>query len=219
VYGDLKTAQNILVMVPGTDTTARNFAGLDSDAGRVKEQAGSSTAVVAWLGYDAPEIPGGLLTDGRADAGAPRLADFVKAFGGGRRVSISGHSYGSLVAAKSVADQGARPGNLIFLGSPGVLQDSAAAFSPSRVWVGLADGDPVPSLAGDWIHGPRPHLRSFGALRFQTGTASGHNRYYQSGTESLSNIVRVVRGEYCDVTLVHAPVGWAIGCAVGRAFG
>jgi hypothetical protein len=95
-YGDLKSAQNILVMVPGTDT----ISGQDPDAGRVKERAGSRTAVVAWLGYNAPEIPWGLQSGARADAGAPRSADLIKAVGGGKRVSISGHSYGSLVAGQ-----------------------------------------------------------------------------------------------------------------------
>jgi hypothetical protein len=130
-------------------------------------------------------------------------------------VSISGHSYGSLVAAKSVVDQGAGPDNLIFVGSPGVQQESASAFSPARVWVGEADGDPIPRLPSQ-IFGPNPASERFGAWRFRTGTASGHSEYYNSGTESLRNVVRIVKGEYCDVTLVHAPVGWATGCAVGR---
>lgn len=210
VRGNLRTARNVLVMVPGTDSTASSFGGIDADAGRVQEAAGSDTFVVAWLGYDAPEgNGGGIATGGRADVGAPGLAAFVASLGNGRRVSVSGHRDGSLVAGKAVADRGARVDNLIFLGSPGVQQDSASAFG-TRVWAAEAAGDPIRFVPSQ-VFGPHPVAGSFGAIRFRTGGSSGHSQYYQR--ESLDNIIHITRGEYCDVTLVSAPPGWAMGCA------
>jgi pimeloyl-ACP methyl ester carboxylesterase len=172
--------------------------------------------VVAWLGYDAPE-GAEVAWDSRADGGGAALARFVKGFGKGKRVTVSGHSYGSLVAAKAVADNGARPDNLIFVGSPGVLQSSAAAFAPTRVWVGATKDDPVVIGARRLgpmdpdPHGPNPAAGRFGGFRFHTDGAHGHSQYYKQN-ESGKNVAKIIAGQYCKVSILRAPQGFEMGC-------
>jgi hypothetical protein len=200
LHGNLRAAQHVAILVPGTDTTIDNFSGVDQDAKRLREEArpSSSTAVIAWLDYDAPEMGLSVLRDGRAKAGAPNLAELLGSLGG-KHVTVSAHSYGGLVPSKAITGHGASVDDLILLGSPGVLQDNVSAFGGARVWVGAAEGDPIPNLAGNHIHGKMPQLPSFGATRICTTGASGHSQYYQRGTESLANVARIVTARYDEV--------------------
>ncbi|MCP4958317.1 MAG: hypothetical protein GY925_03500 [Actinomycetia bacterium] len=215
LHGDFRSAEHIAILVPGTGTTLSSlFSNFDAEAAALRSRAGSSTAVIAWLGYDAPDINLSVLTDARAKAGAPGLADLLSRLPHSH-ITVSAHSYGGLVPSKAITGHGAALDDLILLGSPGVLESSASAFSPTRVWVGLSSGDRIPQIAGDWFHGRRPHLKSFGAVRFDTGTSVGHSQYYQR--ESLDAIANIVTGNGCAVPIVHAPAGFALGCAVRQA--
>jgi len=207
VFGDMKSAHNIAIVVPENDTAPGNplHNKLREDARHLYDETGGSVAVVSWLGYDTPNgiSDGRLYSSDLAREGAPALADFVNSFRG-KRVSVVAHSYGTLTAALSVLDRGVHPENLVLVGSPGVLVESASAFAPSNVWVGAADADPVvgaelacavfsPPFAWactwgqDRVHGPDPSRAEFGAFRFTTGGSRGHSEYFVPGEESLRN--------------------------------
>ncbi|MET0494292.1 MAG: alpha/beta hydrolase, partial [Actinoplanes sp.] len=112
VLGDLGAADRIAVLVPGVDTTLRDF---DRGLGGVARRApavqartlyahlrtadpAAHVAVVAWLGYDPPEgISLQAARDARARTGAAALITFVRALPAQARVTLIGHSYGALV--------------------------------------------------------------------------------------------------------------------------
>ncbi len=217
-YGNLATAKNIAVLVPGLGTTIwSTFGGLKENAARVQRLAsnGGSTATVAWLGYDAPEEDWSVLTNTRALNGGKNLAKFVKHFPATKHVTISAHSYGTVVAAKAITENNLRVDDLILLGSPGVEEDSWSAFNGAQVWVGKAANDRVADwnsdastiagcvfrgIAGCFAapdpFGPNPNDSDFGAYRFRTDPADGHSEYYKENTNSLENIAHIVAGRY-----------------------
>lgn len=116
--GNPDYAAYVGVAVPGLNQdvagdlqrTVRNAVRLKAEAsaiGAANNQA-SSVSTVAWLGYETP-IPRSVALEHRADAGAGPLTAFTdglrvsRAAAGGEQQTITavGHSYGSLVVAKS----------------------------------------------------------------------------------------------------------------------
>src|SRR5205823_7054580 len=82
VFGNLDTAHDVAVVVPGMGNQQSNFdtqlrpkaQALYGEAGW---RAGTGVATIAWLGYDAPEGASAALP-GAADDGAPHLAPFLE---------------------------------------------------------------------------------------------------------------------------------------------
>jgi hypothetical protein len=227
VFGDLDCADRIAVVVPGIANDKTNFSssgdtGFRANAATLYRAAAAidpDTATIAWLGYDTPDgIGGGLRRAARA--GAPALQRFVAGIDPRSRaeVTVVAHSYGSLVAGLAAAE-GLAVDDLVFVGSPGtgLAHSAEARLRPGgRVWVGLADGDPIaaalsPSeLSRWWVpipcmpswlwHGANPAAASFGARRFATKGSTGHSAYFESG--SLENLVRIMQGQYGTVDLI-----------------
>jgi alpha-beta hydrolase superfamily lysophospholipase len=166
--------------------------------------------VVVWLGYDAPEnIDRQAMRSERAVAGAGALARFVEGLPHDARVSLLCHSYGAVVCGRAAA--GARVGDLVALAAPGMDVASATGLrSSARVWAASVSRDPirfVPNLRlAGFGHGADPTAAGFGARVFRTGAASGHDRYYAPGGESLANLARIVLERTSEVTLVAHPV-------------
>ncbi|WIA96218.1 alpha/beta hydrolase [Curtobacterium sp. MCBA15_004] len=112
VLGDLDTAANVTVNVPGATTTlgstlekAQAASGLLRSAARARKT--DSYAVVSWFGYRAPAFPE-VPAQGRAAAGGAELASFLDGIhdsrgGAPRRFTVLGHSYGSTTAAEALA--------------------------------------------------------------------------------------------------------------------
>lgn len=158
--GDLETADDVAVLVPGMGSLVVSaLPGLLRDAQRLRLRAeGLSSgerqvATVAWIGYRAP----GVLTvsrTGRAQLATGPLRGTLRglhtrtqASGRDLHLTLLGHSYGSLVAGLAVR----RPtgtDDLVLLGSPGVLAEQAAelAIPSGHVFVAEADDDPVADL-------------------------------------------------------------------------
>ncbi|MGH3240240.1 MAG: alpha/beta hydrolase, partial [Spirillospora sp.] len=123
VVGDITRAKRIAILIPGADTTLTTF---DTRGGKpwstpgggahsLYAQAQASTgsphpdfAVVAWLGYAAPEtFSGDVLTDERAREGGVRLRRFlegVQAVNPLTQISLLCHSYGSVVCGRAASD-------------------------------------------------------------------------------------------------------------------
>jgi pimeloyl-ACP methyl ester carboxylesterase len=223
VFGDLGAADRIAVLVPGVSTTGNNFdTGLDDvrdrapavqarnlyDATRAAAP-GEHVAVIAWLGYDAPQGVGrSAAREELARAGANALDSFAKDLAIQRpraRVTLIGHSYGSVVTGLAAATLPWQVKDVVVVGSPGMGVSRAADLHTSaHVWAGQAAQDWI-----DWVpafqvwgagHGTLPITPGFGARVFGTNGVSDHDHYLAPGTQSLDNIVSIVLGLDSAVT-------------------
>jgi hypothetical protein len=219
VFGDLASARNLAVMVPGSGWTLRNLMGnrkrhgADPVAGAIalrdqlrRLDPDAGVAVVMWLGYDAPEgIDRQAARSERAIAGAAALARFLAALPPSAHVSRLCHRSGAVVGGRAAATPGID--ELVALAAPGMDVGSAAALrTRARVWAARVPDDPmrfVPyTRAGPFGHGADPTGPGFGARVLRTGTAHGHGGYYAPGTELLANLARIVLDRPAEVTLV-----------------
>lgn len=223
VFGDLGAADRIAVLVPGVANRADNF---NTGLGDVRDRApavqarvlydaaraaapGGHVAVIAWLGYDAPQGVGrSAAREELARAGASSLDRFAKDLGIMRpnaRVTVIGHSYGSVVAGLAAADLPAQVKDLVVVGSPGMGVTRAADLRTSaHVWAGQSARDWI-----DWVpafqvwgagHGTMPTTPGFGDRVFGTRGVTDHDHYLAPGTQSLANIVEILLGRDSSVT-------------------
>jgi hypothetical protein len=217
VFGDLARADRVAVLVPGSDTSLDTYERFHTAAASLHERltrqapAGTTTAVIAWLGYSTPgTVSTTAVTTDRADEAAPALREFIRGLpaltGPDARLTLLCHSYGSVVCARAAA--GLDVDDLVLLGSPGTGADSVAALrTRARVWAARGTDDwvaEVPHVSVDLFgttvgFGTDPVSPSFGARVFTAGDA-GHSDYYRPGSASLANLTRIVLGETREVT-------------------
>ncbi|GGK37861.1 hypothetical protein GCM10010124_33330 [Pilimelia terevasa] len=214
VFGDLRRARRVAVLVPGVGTTLANFDGgrvprrapavqaqvLREALGRVRPAA--ETAVIAWLGYDPPEaVDRGALREDRAAAGARSLTRFVAGLAAQRRgqtYTLVGHSYGSTVLGLAAPHLPASVTDVVVLASPGLggARRVADLRTPARVWAATADRDWIRRVPGVRVgglgHGPQPHTPGFGARRLPTSGVTGHDGYLVPGTDLVAALAAVV---------------------------
>ncbi|MEY2589853.1 MAG: hypothetical protein QOJ67_1837 [Acidimicrobiaceae bacterium] len=213
VFGDLGTATNVAIVVPGIESTLSNEArGLRQNAKHLYDEArsmhGDHVAVIAWLGYDTPDLIGSLF-DGEAGAAARALADFVRSLHLADSVTttVVAHSYGSLVAGDALRCDGLRVDNVVVLGSPGMGVGRASQLHLDGTDL-YALRAPFDLVSWSEHFGRDPSDPRFGAVRLATGTGSsspsGHSSYFDAGTTSLRNIAAVVAGRR-DLLLVQEP--------------
>jgi hypothetical protein len=216
--GDVDTADHVAFLVPGLDASLReSLPELVANAGLLVREtaraaAGTTTAAVAWLGYDAPTLRG-VLSDDAAEAGADLLAADVMAVQASRFVvphlTVIGHSYGSTTTGTALRDYVTGVDDAVLVGSPGAgVEHVSALHVPSgHVFVGASSRDPV-SYADRF--GLDPTHERFGAVRFQAEDVTrnswrvdidDHSKYFEAKTESLSNIVHIVVGRYDGIVL------------------
>lgn len=153
VFGDLTTARHIAVVVPGIMNTIDNF---DDDVARSSRDLWTEasalereTAVVAWLGYDTPELVNAV-SKGRAVEYEAELRSFVASLPSDAHVTVVAHSYGTVVAAES-ASRGLSADDLVLVGSPGTRLDHASEADlehGAQVFAGVSDTDWVVGRAG-----------------------------------------------------------------------
>ncbi|MFP3987744.1 alpha/beta hydrolase [Streptomyces sp. E11-3] len=164
-YGNPDTSTNVSAFVPGLGSKLdTEFTGDDGlkralDTARGAQRYDPSTAAIAWLGYDAPQLPAESLvknTDiafiGSAKAGAASYNEFMAGISATNEtsdphVTAIGHSYGSLTVGQAAQQPGGIPGadNVILVGSPGTGANSAQDLNVDKghVFVGAADNDLV----------------------------------------------------------------------------
>ncbi|WP_438873717.1 alpha/beta hydrolase, partial [Streptomyces alkaliterrae] len=217
VFGDLRRADRVVVVVPGVDTdlltfqrTALRYTAPVGMAQAVYERSrtlapGVRTAVIAWADYTTPRgVSMDAATGDLAREGAGRLNRLLAALPGRSTVALLCHSYGSVVCGLAGPDAPARVTDVAVAGSPGMRLRSAAALGGHRtLWAMRADGDwiaDVPHLNfGGLGHGDDPVEPRFGARRLATGGATGHSDYFLPGTGSLRNLTAVGTGSYGSV--------------------
>ena len=211
VFGDLARAGRVVVYVPGNAKRLDNFDAATSAEPRTapgpvaralaaearKARPSARTAVIAWLGYDAPENIDAVAAESvRAKAGARSLTRLLRILPHRARVSLVCHSYGSVVCGRVAAHH--RVADLVALASPGMDVRSARSLK-ATVWAGRASDDlirfaPHVRVAG-LGHGADPMAPSFGARRVDTTGAHGHEGYFVPGGRSLRQIAGVVTGD------------------------
>ncbi|MFF8229863.1 alpha/beta hydrolase [Streptomyces caelestis] len=221
VFGDLREADRVSVVVPGVDTdlltfqrTHRKYAapvGMAESLYAAERATSPSTrtAVIAWADYTAPSGLGiDSATAMRAGEGALRLNALVRALPGSSPVALFCHSYGSVVcgvAAHSLPD---RVSDIAVAGSPGMRAEKAAQLhTTARVWA-MRDADDwiqdVPYLElGGLGHGADPVSAGFGARVLSAQGAEGHAGYFEPGTASLMNFAEIGVGAYRSVHCAH----------------
>jgi hypothetical protein len=215
--GDLATADRIVVLVPGVDSTLRDLdRGLGGIARRALARQARNlytatreacpwtrTAAVAWLGYDPPEGVGlEAARDVRARDGAAALVAFVAGVTRQRPTAtlvLVGHSYGALVVGLAARRLGPAVTDVVALGAPGMGVDRAADVGSSvRVWAAVAESDWIrrvpPIRIGRLGHGVPPSAPAFGARPLPAELVRGHDGYLDGGSDTLDAVASVVLG-------------------------
>ncbi len=218
VFGDLRTAQRVSVVVPGVDTDLLTFqrtqrkysapAGMAESLYAAERDAapGTRTAVIAWADYTAPSGLGmDAATAMRAEDGAVRLEALVRALPGRAPVSLFCHSYGSVVCGVAAPALPERVSDIAVAGSPGMRVEKASQLrTGARVWA-MRDADDwiqdVPYLElGGLGHGADPVATGFGARVLSAREAKGHAGYFEPNTDSLRNFAEIGVGAYRAVS-------------------
>lgn len=219
--GDLDTADNVSIMVPGMLYTVSNqitfwtdrAAALHSEqdfwsstlATDVTTRAATS-AVVAWMGYRTPDLTN-VLGLGLAKVGAVHLEDTVKGLDAARsdhppRLTVIAHSYGSTTATIALSSGTIHADSFVVLGSPGSVVPRASDLSVDKgqVYAAAAAFDPV---AGTGFFGEDPGATVFGATLLNVGSATdpfteqhltgtiSHNDYFVPGSQSMRNLALI----------------------------
>ncbi|BBX96780.1 putative alpha/beta hydrolase [Mycobacterium lacus] len=171
--GNPDRAHNTAVIVPGTNSSVKGgwLSDGHNDAINLYDQSskadpGQATAVIAWMGYDAPEFdfqhPDRAATDPStlqqvgtpwmARQGGALLAADVNGLAVTHdgaipsHVTVIGHSYGSTTVADAFANSRMRANDAVLIGCPGTdLARSAADFhlNGGRLYVGAASTDAI----------------------------------------------------------------------------
>ncbi|MBW0012428.1 alpha/beta hydrolase [Mycobacterium sp.] len=226
--GNPDTAANTAILVTGAGTAVQAGSLAKTEAARLYHESGRAdrggqTAVVLWVGYDAPNnwYDPSLREPNGARAGAQALAADVNALAvtherPSAHVTVVGSSYGSTVVSDAAAAYGMRANDVVLVGSPGTdLAHSAADFHlppGGHLYVGAASGDAVTWLPGHATGpgligvsfgglGDDPAVDGYGSTRFKAEVAStsinpihDHLHYFDDGSESLFSIADVVSG-------------------------
>jgi Alpha/beta hydrolase len=231
--GDPDRARHVLTHVPGMGSGLATQAHELTHAERVADSAnrltpGEQTSAVLWLDYDAPDVGPEAAGRGLAAGGAAALRRFQDGLraahdGPQPRLTVLGHSYGSLVVGAAAARPGLAADAVVFVGSPGVGVDSAARLHAPEVWSTTSLSDPIQyaavalkSLPGDialsaavpglgpllafgrperdlWF-GRNPSDPAFGAHVFASQPGAGHTGYWEPGRPALEALADIAVG-------------------------
>ncbi len=193
-FGDPDTSRNVATYVPGAGTSLRDVSGELERAVALRERAGPDTAVVMWLGYDAPDFADAALLKAARD-GADALRRFQEGLAAnhtgeiGQRTVI-GHSYGSVVVGVAEREGDLIADDIVALGSPGMGAPTAAHLrDPTQVWACTARDDPIRLVPG-FILGRDPDHPRFGAQRF-VSAPMGHSGYFHPTNPALDALARI----------------------------
>ncbi|OXM49208.1 alpha/beta hydrolase [Amycolatopsis alba] len=225
--GNPDTAANVATYVPGTGSELAKIGG---DLNRSDKMwamattAGSpSTAVVTWLGYDAPNAITDAASAKYADGGKAALAGFQDGLrethqGPPSHNTVLGHSYGTTVVGHAARDGGLAADELVFVASPGVgahdvsqlhLDGVDPGETGKHVHATVAEHDMINlanvEIAGyDPILGQDPTDADFGGQVFTSApgtdgwgrySTEAHSEYWEDNNPSLRNIGLIIAGK------------------------
>jgi len=204
--GDLDTADDVAVLVPGVgNTPADDLGRLVGNARDVTDASrdvsgGAAVATLVWLGY---RTPGNLATGAlrfAAERGGPDLARSLDGLAAARtatatgdpRTTVVAHSYGTVVVDEAADEPGRLAADaVVLLGSPG-MQDYAWGLEVPAVFDAAAPNDPITWNAYD---GDRvTWLPPYGATELPVTTEMGHSDYLEPEFPTLDAVGEVVAG-------------------------
>lgn len=221
--GNPDTARNVATYVPGTGSNTTNISGGVDRAQAMREAAvdadpRSSTSVIAWYGYDAPQDFGAAAGPASAAGAAVPLDEFqtgLRATHEGATPShntVLGHSYGTVVVGEAASEGHTLDADdVVFVASPGVggpdhpSELSLTGVDPSdnadRVWATTGQYDPIKLTEG--VHGPSPNSPNFGGHRFSSDSERGdwyklgwnpsaHSSYWDDDNVALENMGKII---------------------------
>ena len=202
--GNPDTASYVSTLVPGIGThVGSDLKKYMDDNENLKAQTAhtgvdpSRVATISYLGYVAPEGPGGKIYQaaniGYADRAAPDLARFeegLRASGNANGHSFTntviGHSYGSTTAGKAMTQVAeGTVDNFIMCGSPGSGAESIDQYNVPKGHVyesSIPEGDAVQGLGPDSEYGTNP--KKLDGIVHLSGDATDADGYW-SWTDSL----------------------------------
>ncbi len=222
--GDPDTATNVATYVPGTGANLGTVNGdlqrSDSMVQAARMAGSPSTAVITWVGYDAPPE---VFPDAAKDRWADGAKQHLDRFQDGLRAShvgtpahnaVIGHSYGTTVIGHAARDGNLNADDVVFVASPGVgvtradqlhLQGVPPNQVGQHVHSTVAQHDPIKLAAG--THGPAPTVLNFGGTTFDSNPGEAgpwyqlgwngavHSQYWDDGNKALVNIGRIIAGK------------------------
>ncbi|TCK21270.1 alpha/beta hydrolase [Pseudonocardia endophytica] len=159
--GDPDRSDNVVTYVPGVGAglgaVGIDLSRSDAVAGAARAaDPGADTAAVTWIGYRAPSsLPAAAGDRAAHDGGAAlvRFQDGLRATGPDdrARLTVLGHSYGSLVAGRAAATGRLAADDLVLVGSPGTGTRGDVTdlrMDPAQVWATVAGNDPINHIPG-----------------------------------------------------------------------
>lgn len=185
-YGDLADADRVSVVVPGMLSTVGNIASLSRSAQNIYQgvyqrtqlpteqhsdhsdtgQQPSRDAVVAWMGYDSPEIPQEPWMR-HAHMGSSALADALGELrahtaqpggpGADRWIGVVAHSYGSTTAAEALKISDAPVDVFATVGSAGLAVGTRRSDLAARRVVAATAQPRATSLSGSEFSLTQPY--------------------------------------------------------------
>jgi pimeloyl-ACP methyl ester carboxylesterase len=167
-------------------------------------RADARVAVVAWLGYDAPDGLGGRRSGRSGRRPARRrwsgFVDGLAAYRPAAAITVIGHSYGSVVVGRAARSLNRQVRDIVAVASPGMGVDRSASCGPAP-----GSGPERPAATGyagcprfrflGVGHGTRPSDRAFGARPLPVDGVTGHYDYFRPGTGSLRAMASITLGE------------------------
>lgn len=226
IFGDVVNAEHIVFVVPGMTNDLTNYEtqlrskALNLLAEIQRQSPNSKVAVVAWLGYDTPDLTVRGVYQARGSALAKEgatalLADLliVRRLNPQAHITAVGHSYGSVVLGQAMRHDldAAGISDVVVVGSPGMDATSRSGLrSPGvQLWASKGTVAPIVPLYSPFpdvkkvtldpiafapAHGEDPSAKGFGARRFSSEGVVSHGGYFESGSTSLKNIGRIALG-------------------------
>lgn len=217
--GSPDTAENTCVIVPGATNTLGSINHNIDSARALKSEVDvhsdptSTSATIAWLGYDPPSsiIPGALNRES-AIAGGESLNAFLNGLDiastvrrSQRSTTVFGHSYGSVVVGNAATgDSEFHASRIVISGSPGLGRHVKSVHDlnipKDQVFV-TASPDDIITYTPHVFHGTDPAHRDFGARVFSAGQG-GHGAYFPQGSAGMRNLRNIITGRLNRVEFV-----------------
>jgi pimeloyl-ACP methyl ester carboxylesterase len=201
--GDLDEATNVTWAVPGMGSSTGSMVDwTDAAQNLYSEQAktvpsgrGTTNAVVAWMGYEAPPVPpasNAVFGSDYAKDGGDKLAASIKGLDATRAgamptVNVLGHSYGTTTASYALTTEGVHVDSFTAIASAGIPDSihGADEIHADAVYAGQAEvvkpiiehwsGDEWAAVGRDFSsdHHQDPTAPGFGATSFGADGAPG----------------------------------------------
>ena len=142
--GNMDTATSITANISGMGSSTQDMGGAVRVAENLyneQRRLGADPAVLAWIGYDAPDMPPSteVLFSDKARTGGAKLATVIDGFYYTRSaenppfISVTAHSYGTTTAAYALSQTENTIDSLVFYGSAGIDPEAAESAADLKV--------------------------------------------------------------------------------------